>query len=39
MNMIIQIYASTDPGTALAAANLGVNHIGFVAGKYGVVPA
>ncbi|RJQ40177.1 MAG: phosphoribosylanthranilate isomerase [Anaerolineaceae bacterium] len=39
MNMIIQIYAFTDPGTALAAANLGVNHIGFVAGKYGVVPA
>lgn len=37
--MNIQIYAFTDPKTALAAVNLGVNHIGFVAGKYDVVPA
>jgi len=37
--MIIQIYAFTDPKTAVAAVNMGVNHIGFVAGKYNVVPA
>jgi phosphoribosylanthranilate isomerase len=37
--MIIQIYAFTDAKTAVEAANLGVNHIGFVAGKYDVVPA
>jgi phosphoribosylanthranilate isomerase len=37
--MIIQIYAFTDPKTAVAAVNLGVNHIGFIAGKYNVVPA
>jgi phosphoribosylanthranilate isomerase len=37
--MIIQIYAFTDPKTAAAAADMGVNHIGFVAGKYHVVPA
>ena len=37
--MIIQIYAFTDPETAVAAVNLGVNHIGFVAGKYDQVPA
>ena len=37
--MIIQIYAFTDVATALEAAKLGVNHIGFVAGKYGEVPA
>jgi phosphoribosylanthranilate isomerase len=37
--MIIQIYAFTDVDTALKAAELGVNHIGFVAGKYGEVPA
>lgn len=36
--MIIQIYAFTDPKTALKAVELGVDHIGFVAGKYGVVP-
>ncbi len=37
--MIIQIYAFTDMSTAVEAAKLGVNHIGFVAGKYGEVPA
>lgn len=37
--MIIQIYAFTDPKTAVAAVELGVDHIGFVVGKYGVVPA
>lgn len=37
--MIIQIYAFTDVAIALEAAKLGVNHIGFVAGKYGEVPA
>jgi phosphoribosylanthranilate isomerase len=37
--MIIQIYAFTDTETAVEAVNLGVNHIGFVAGKYDVVPA
>jgi len=37
--MIIQIYAFTDVETAVVAAQLGVNHIGFVAGKYGEVPA
>ena len=37
--MIIQIYAFTDPETAVAAVNLGVNHIGFVVGKYDEVPA
>jgi phosphoribosylanthranilate isomerase len=36
--MIIQIYAFTDPKTALEAVKLGVEHIGFVAGKYNVVP-
>ncbi len=36
--MIIQIYAFTDPKTAVEAVKLGVNHIGFVAGKYDVVP-
>ena len=36
--MIIQIYAFTDPKTTKAAVNLGVNNIGFVAGKYNVVP-
>ena len=35
--MIIQIYAFTDPETAAAAVDLGVNNIGFVAGRYGVV--
>lgn len=37
--MIIQVYAFTDPKTALAAVKLGVDHIGFVVGKYNVVPA
>lgn len=37
--MIIQIYAFTDPKTAVSAVNLGVDHIGFVAGKYNEVPA
>jgi len=37
--MIVQIYAFTDVETAVVAAQLGVNHIGFVAGKYGEVPA
>ena len=36
--MIIQIYAFTDPKTATAAVDLGVNNIGFVAGRYGIVP-
>ncbi len=36
--MIIQIYAFTDPETAVAAVNLGVDNIGFVAGRYGIVP-
>lgn len=36
--MIIQIYAFTNPEDALAAASLGVNHIGFVAGRYDMVP-
>jgi len=37
--MIIQVYAFTDVKTALKAAQLGVDHIGFVAGKYDEVPA
>lgn len=36
--MIIQIYAFTDPDQAVSAATLGVDHIGFVAGRYGLVP-
>lgn len=36
--MIIQVYAFIDPKTAVEAVKLGVNHIGFVAGKYDVVP-
>ena len=36
--MIIQIYAFTDPETANEAVDLGVNNIGFVAGRYGIVP-
>jgi len=35
--MIIQIYAFTDAETAVAAVELGVNNIGFVAGRYGIV--
>jgi phosphoribosylanthranilate isomerase len=36
--MKIQIYAFTKPHEAAAAAQMGVDHIGFVAGKYGLVP-
>jgi phosphoribosylanthranilate isomerase len=36
--MIIQIYAFTKTDEALAAAEMGVDHIGFVAGDYGLVP-
>lgn len=35
--MIIQIYAFTDPVTATAAIELGVDNIGFVAGIYDLV--
>jgi phosphoribosylanthranilate isomerase len=35
--MIIQVYAFTRVDQAIAAAELGVDHIGFVAGKYGLV--
>ncbi|MBI3241701.1 MAG: phosphoribosylanthranilate isomerase [Chloroflexi bacterium] len=35
--MLIQIYAFTNIEQAQAAAELGVDHIGFVAGKYGLV--
>lgn len=35
--MIIQIYAFTRVEDALAAAEMGVDHIGFVAGRYGIV--
>jgi phosphoribosylanthranilate isomerase len=37
--MLIQIYAFTDTKTAVKAVEMGVNHVGFVAGKYDVVPA
>ena len=37
--MLIQIYAFTDPETASSAVNLGVDNIGFIAGKYGLVHA
>jgi len=37
--MLIQIYAFTDPHTAAAAVNLGVDNVGFIAGKYGLVHA
>lgn len=36
--MIIQIYAFTNLAQALEAAEIGVDHIGFVAGDYGQVP-
>lgn len=36
--MIVQIYAFTRIEQALAAVELGVDHIGFVAGDYGLVP-
>lgn len=37
--MIIQVYAFTDAAQAREAALMGVDHIGFVAGDYGLVPA
>jgi phosphoribosylanthranilate isomerase len=37
--MIIQIYAFTRIDQAVAAAEMGVDHIGFVAGDYGLVSA
>jgi phosphoribosylanthranilate isomerase len=37
--MLIQIYAFTDVKTAVEAVEMGVNHVGFVAGKYDEVPA
>jgi phosphoribosylanthranilate isomerase len=36
--LIVQIYAFTDPDEARLAAQIGVDHIGFVAGDYGLVP-
>jgi phosphoribosylanthranilate isomerase len=36
--MIIQIYAFTDIAEAVQAAELGVDQIGFVAGRYDLVP-
>ncbi len=36
--MIVQIYAFTDPQQAREAALMGVDHVGFVAGDYGLVP-
>jgi len=36
--MIVQIYAFTKPEEAVAAASLGVDQIGFVAGLYDLVP-
>ena len=36
--MIIQIYAFTNPKEAVAAASFGVDQIGFVAGRYDLVP-
>jgi phosphoribosylanthranilate isomerase len=36
--VIIQIYAFTRIDQAVAAADLGVDHIGFIAGKYCLVP-
>ncbi|MBP6086696.1 MAG: hypothetical protein KA449_00635, partial [Pelolinea sp.] len=35
--MIIQIYAFTDPRQAVAAVEMGVDNIGFIAGKYDIV--
>ena len=35
--MIIQIYAFTQVDQAVAAAEMGVDHIGFIAGDYGLV--
>ena len=36
--MIIQIYAITTPKEAVEFAQMGVDHIGFVAGRYDLVP-
>ena len=36
--MIVQVYAFTDVEQAYQAALMGVDHIGFVAGDYGLVP-
>jgi len=35
--MIVQIYAFTDTDQALAAADAGVDHVGFIAGRYDLV--
>jgi phosphoribosylanthranilate isomerase len=35
--VIVQIYAFTRVDEAVAAAEMGVDHVGFVAGKYGLV--
>lgn len=35
---VVQIYAFTKTDEALTAAEMGVDHIGFVAGDYGLVP-
>jgi phosphoribosylanthranilate isomerase len=37
--MIVQIYAHTDPMEAAWAASIGVDHVGFVVGDYGIVHA
>ncbi|MEA4812544.1 MAG: phosphoribosylanthranilate isomerase [Anaerolineaceae bacterium] len=37
--MIIQIYSLTDIDDAVQCAEMGVDQIGFVAGKYGIAPA
>ncbi len=36
--IVVQIYSLTDPETARAVAQLGADHVGFVAGVYGLVP-
>jgi phosphoribosylanthranilate isomerase len=36
--VIIQVYAFTSVNDALAAVEIGVDHIGFVVGDYGLVP-
>jgi phosphoribosylanthranilate isomerase len=38
-SMIIQVYAFTQVDQALAAAEMGVDQVGFIAGDYGQVPA
>lgn len=37
-DFIVQVYAFTDGLTAASAVDAGVDHIGFVAGEYGLVP-